>query len=290
LEAGTITIILQLVFLEGILSIDNAAVLGAMVLHLPTDEPIPWPRWMHIPGFIRHRFHMQRSSALKVGLLGAYAGRALMLLLAGTIITVQWVRVLGAVYLLYLGIEHLGGRYREQEIEHEIGIAVRRLGGFWSTVGATILADLAFSVDNVIAAVALSSELWVVLLGVAIGMVIMRFAATLFSRAIAWEPALETGAYLLLITIGVELLVKEYLHVHIGEQEQFLISISILILTVLFARVRLLRKLLIVARPVLMLAAGLTWALEYAKGVLLSPLRRRSLPRSDVREHLDRGI
>lgn len=41
----TVLIVLQLIFLEGILSIDNAAVLGAMVAPLPDDQPIPWPRW-----------------------------------------------------------------------------------------------------------------------------------------------------------------------------------------------------------------------------------------------------
>jgi len=39
-----ILIILQLIVLEGLLSIDNAAVLGAMVVNLPSDQEIPWPK------------------------------------------------------------------------------------------------------------------------------------------------------------------------------------------------------------------------------------------------------
>ena len=38
-----IAIVLQLIFLEGILSIDNAAVLGLLVPPLPDDKGIPWP-------------------------------------------------------------------------------------------------------------------------------------------------------------------------------------------------------------------------------------------------------
>mgnify|MGYP000372923658 CR=1 FL=1 len=38
-----IQIVVLLTFLEGILSIDNAAVLGAMVAHLPRDKAIPEP-------------------------------------------------------------------------------------------------------------------------------------------------------------------------------------------------------------------------------------------------------
>jgi hypothetical protein len=44
MDWSIVAIILQLIFLEGILSIDNAAVLGAMVTHLPDDRAIIWPR------------------------------------------------------------------------------------------------------------------------------------------------------------------------------------------------------------------------------------------------------
>jgi tellurite resistance protein TerC len=278
LDINVVTIIVQLVFLEGILSIDNAAVLGAMVLHLPDDQPIPWPRWLNVFNRWSGRMGMQRDSALKVGLVGAYAGRALMLVLAGTIIHVQWVRILGAIYLLYLGIDHIGQIYRDQQAAKG-GLHIAVVGNsFWVTVGTTILADLAFSIDNVIAAVALSDQLWVVLVGVAIGMVIMRFAAGLFSRAIAWEPTLETGAYLLLLAIGTELLLKEYFDVHIGEFTQFAISVSILALTVIVARLPLLRRVLIIFRPVMALFAAIQWSVEQIKNLLTMPFRRRSLP------------
>ena len=274
MEVTTLTILIQLIFLEGILSIDNAAVLGAMVLHLPDDKPIPWPTWVPWGKRWSGRMGSQREAALRVGLLGAYAGRALMLVLAGTIIHIQWVRVLGAAYLLYLGISHVGGLYRGSHSSSFESRAIVRGNGFWTTVGATILADLAFSIDNVIAAVALSDQLWVVLLGVAIGMVIMRFAAGLFSRAIAWEPALETGAYLLLLAIGAELLLKEYAHIHIEEVLQFSISASILILTVLFARFPMLRGALIIFRPVIALFAALQWIVGQTTVLLLIPFRR----------------
>ena len=41
---GAISVVVQLIFLEGILSIDNAAVLGAMVSVLPDNKPVPFPR------------------------------------------------------------------------------------------------------------------------------------------------------------------------------------------------------------------------------------------------------
>ena len=42
-------IIIQLIFLEGILSIDNAAVLGALVAPLPTTLRVPWPHYPDRP-------------------------------------------------------------------------------------------------------------------------------------------------------------------------------------------------------------------------------------------------
>ena len=64
------------------------------------------------------------------------------------------------------------------------------------------LADLVFSLDNVVAAVSLSKDLWVVMLGVAIGILTMRFAAGLFARAVLKEPVLKYAAYLLVFPHG----------------------------------------------------------------------------------------
>ncbi len=44
MNVALVTVIAQLVFLESVLSLDNAAVLGAMIVALPDDEPVPWPR------------------------------------------------------------------------------------------------------------------------------------------------------------------------------------------------------------------------------------------------------
>ena len=48
MDWSIVVIILQLIVLEGLLSIDNAAVLGAMVIHLPEDKPIEWPKALKI--------------------------------------------------------------------------------------------------------------------------------------------------------------------------------------------------------------------------------------------------
>jgi tellurite resistance protein TerC len=237
LDYSFLTIIIQLIFLECILSIDNAAVMGAMVAHLPGDQPTPWPaRLRGVSGWIDRLLGPQRDAALKVGLFGAYAGRILMLVLASVIVELTWMQVLGALYLLYLGISHFVEHYQAERVK--AGHVVSRQKGFWSVVLALNLADMAFSLDNVVAAVALSNHLWVVIAGVGIGIVIIRFGAGIFARLMGWEPALEHAAYLLLIAIGGELLLEQWLHIEINDLVKFAISMSILALTVLVARAR----------------------------------------------------
>jgi tellurite resistance protein TerC len=274
IDLASVTIIIQLVFLESILSIDNAAVLGAMVAHLPNDRPTPWPRLLK-PIFSRLDpiLGSQREAALKVGLLGAYGGRALMLVLASIIIELPWVHALGALYLLYLGISHFGERHRRGQEDAEEHLSTQQRGGFWSVVLAIELADLAFSVDNVVAAVALSRDLWVVLLGVGIGILAMRFAATLFTKMITWEPELESGAYLLLLFIGGKFLLESWFDLHIDEYIQFGISLGILALTIIFARVRSLHKLLLLFRPITALFAIIQSAVRLLIRAVTAPIR-----------------
>src|SRR5689334_6540164 len=104
-----IAIVLQLIFLEGILSIDNAAVLGALVTPLPSNVEIPWPKFLQKVGkFLNPFLGMQRAAALRVGLLGAYLGRGLMLFMASFLIHNSWLRLVGAAYLIRLAFDELG--------------------------------------------------------------------------------------------------------------------------------------------------------------------------------------
>lgn len=275
MDIALFTIVAQLIFLEGILSIDNAAVLGAMVAHLPNDKPIPWPkRLQFLHGWGDRVLGNQRDAALKVGLLGAYVGRGLMLVLAGWIVQYPWLRVAGAAYLIYLAVHHFGQRYHPHTDNHESGPTRLIQGGFWATVGALELADLAFSIDNVIAAVALSDKLWIVMLGVAIGIVLMRFAATIFSRLISWEPAFETSAFLLLLAIGGQLLLHQFAHITFSEVQQFGISISILVGTIVIARSPIRNAVVSIVKPFRWTCYIIATAIDWILHQLMRPFHK----------------
>ena len=241
MDVGVLLIVLQLIYLEGILSIDNAAVLGAMVSALPKDETIPWPPALR---FLQHPVHRllggQRLAALKVGLLGAYIGRGSMLFIASWVVQNRWLLLLGGLYLIKLAADHLGDigpRSPEQDVEHVAGDTLRRgARSFWNVVVAVELADLAFSLDNVVAAVALSREMWVVFTGVALGIVTMRFAAGIFVWMIQRYPILEAAAYLLVLNIGLELLLEDLWHIKLDDVQKFVVSAGTLVLTLAYGR------------------------------------------------------
>lgn len=238
---GIITIIIQLIFLEGILSIDNAAVLGAMVSVLPNDKPVPYPKLLTFLKAPTNRFFgMQQSAALKVGLLGAYVGRGLMLVMATWVLANPLLKVLGAVYLIKLAFENLGKTGGSEDFTVETPGFGHKATNFWLVVLNVELADLAFSLDNVVAAVALANQLWVIMIGVALGIITMRFAATAFTWLIQREPILEQAAYIIVLNIGAELLLAEFYGIEIAAWQKFLISAATLILCILYAHVQVL--------------------------------------------------
>jgi tellurite resistance protein TerC len=240
--------VLQLVFLEGILSIDNAAVLGAMVTPLSNQLPVPWPKALIPLGNILNPIlGSQRMAALKVGLLGAYLGRGTMLFLASLVIQNPWIKIIGAFYLIRLSFESLGKNPDAADTEQEGNTRRVKLLGFWLTVLNVEIMDLIFSVDNVVAAVALSKELWVVLVGVAIGIITMRFAAGAFSYLIEREPILREAAFILIFNIAIELLLEDLAGMIIPAEVKFGISVLTLVLAFAYAHLKFLR----VFKPVL---------------------------------------
>jgi tellurite resistance protein TerC len=241
MDYSILIIILQLIFLEGLLSIDNAAVLGTLVAKLPKDQPVPWPARLRKFGDSLHgALGNQRTAALRVGILGAYIGRGLMLLAANFIIRNPWLNVVGALYLIHLAFENLGMANEEGD---EDEIRAMKQETFWSVVISVELADLAFSLDNVVAAVALSDKIWVVMVGVFIGILAMRFAAGWFSVLVEKEPILKPAAYILILAIAIELLVQHFLGIKITDLMRFGITVSIIMFSLAYAHFKPLQKL-----------------------------------------------
>ena len=180
----SLTIILTLVVLEGLLSADNALVMAVLVRPLP-----------------KH----QQKRALMYGIVGAFAFRFLMLLTAVWIIKLWYLRGAGAAYLAYLTGQHFRHRIAGKKVGFEAKPA-----GFWMTVLIVNLADCAFAIDSVLVAVGLSDDLLIIFIGVALGIIAIRVAAGGFIKVLDRYPALEDVAYLLVGWISVKLFIESY--------------------------------------------------------------------------------
>jgi YkoY family integral membrane protein len=188
-----------LVLLEGVLSIDNALVLGLLAGKLP---------------------RRLQGKALTYGLVGAFAFRLIAIATAQYLLHWDWVKLLGGGYLVYVAIKHFFlGEKKEPHEEANPQEPVEQNAPFWPTVVAIELTDIAFAVDSILAAIALVGpppvgahpsalhpKLWVVVTGGMLGVLLMRIAAVLFIRLLERFPRFETSAYLLVLVIGLKLL------------------------------------------------------------------------------------
>lgn len=175
-----------LVFLEGILSIDNALVLALLAKPLPKDL---------------------QKKALTYGLVGAIVFRLLALGMTTYLMRWTWVKWVGGFYLLYVGLKHFWDKRAAKSQDDAHSDKPKKTVGFWKTVLIIELTDIAFAVDSILAAVALSNKFWVVFTGGFLGVVLMRFAANVFIVLLDRFPRMEVTAYLLMTLIGVKLLV-----------------------------------------------------------------------------------
>ncbi len=190
-----IIIILNLILIESLLSIDNAAVLATMVMDLPKE---------------------QRSKALRYGIFGAYFFRGLCLIFVSYIIQLSWLKALGGLYLIWLAVKYFISKATPKEEDDVLNKKEKKLyqrfstkiGPFWSTVIMVEIMDLAFSIDNVFAAVAYTDKLYLIIIGVFIGILTMRFVAQGFVKIMEKFPFLEMSAFLVIFVLGVKLMLS----------------------------------------------------------------------------------
>ena len=210
-----------LVLLEGLLSADNALVLALMILGLPRRD---------------------QKKALRYGLVGAFAFRTLATLLATHLIRIEWVKLLGGLYLLYLSHQHFfrsgsaDERATPKPAQPWLG-----LSAVWGTVVKVELVNIAFSVDSILVAVAMSSKTWVVLSGGLLGIIAIRVVIGQLLAIVRKYPAIVDGAFIIIAWVGVKLLV-EYLKaagvidLHINKWFSFALIVAIFVASYLYAR------------------------------------------------------
>lgn len=182
-------LILSLVVIEGLLSADNALVLAVLVKHLPEK---------------------QRKKALLYGMVGAYVFRFIFIGIGVYLVKFWFIKLIGALYLAWICISHFIKKQEDDEAKefNKASLLVRLFGTFWATVIMVELMDIAFSVDSILAAFAVSNEVWVLFIGGMLGILMMRTIAGVFVKLIDRIPELETTAFILIGIIALKMLLS----------------------------------------------------------------------------------
>ncbi|WP_341879192.1 hypothetical protein [Synechococcus sp. UW140] len=204
-----------LVGLEVVLSADNAIALAAIAKGLKSQN--------------------QQKQALNLGLVFALFFRISLILVSRWVLGFKPLMAAGAAYLLWLCADHFINNSSQVELpEPELldskslenksideslnifanVISADNLFGFDRKLAGTAisiaLTDLAFSLDSVAAAVAVSDKLWLVITGGIIGVVALRLSSNLFIELLNNYPRLEAAGYIAVGLVGIQLLVRVF--------------------------------------------------------------------------------
>ena len=180
-------ILLVLVLLEAVLSADNAIALAAIAKSV--DDP------------------QSQRQALNIGLVGAYVLRIALIFAATWVVQYWQFELLGALYLLWLVFNYFFAPDEDEE-EDERSLGFKSV---WQVIPTIAITDLAFSLDSVTSAIAITEETWLIVAGGTIGIVILRFLAGLFIRWLKEYTHLEDAGFITVGFVGVRLLLKVWL-------------------------------------------------------------------------------
>ncbi|PSO55195.1 MAG: hypothetical protein BRC47_12735 [Cyanobacteria bacterium QS_7_48_42] len=176
-------LLLVIVILEAVLSADNAIALAAIAQGLEGTQ-------------------LQRR-ALNFGLVAAYVLRIALIFTASWVVQFWQFQVLGAAYLLWLVFKYFSSE-QDEENKHQ----GTRFTSFWQAIPVIAFTDLAFSLDSVTTAIAISEQTWLIITGGTIGVIALRFLAGLFIRWLKEFVHLEDAGYITVGLVGVRLLLR----------------------------------------------------------------------------------
>ncbi len=179
----TLLLLVVLVALEGVLSADNAIALASLAQGLEDTR--------------------LEQRALTVGLVFAFMLRVGLILGAGWVNRFWQFQVMGSAYLLWLSLRYFTAKNQPAAPVHG-----PRFASLWQAIPLIAVTDLAFSLDSVTTALAVSQETWLVIVGGLIGVIALRFLAGLFVRWLEEFSHLQDAGYCTVTLVGLRLMLR----------------------------------------------------------------------------------
>jgi len=184
-----LTLLPILISLEILLSADNAVALASLTKSLKNST--------------------DRTNALNIGITISLIFRILLILLSSFLLKFLFIRIFAGLYLIYLFISNvtLKNNKKETSLNDEISSTNKKYD-FLKVVALLSITDLAFSIDSITTAVAISDQYILIVIGALIGVIALRFTSEIFLRLLEYFIRLEMAGYIAILIIGVKLILN----------------------------------------------------------------------------------
>jgi len=194
--------LISLIALEIILGIDNIIFISILADKLPESQRSKLRFWgLGLAMLIRLLLLALISWILKLD-------QTLFTVINTPISGKGMILMSGGLFLIYKSTKEI---YLKAEIEHEDKPSTKKSGSFGRLLSEVILLDLVFSIDSIITAVGMVTELWIMYVAVITTVIIMLIASKPISKFIHKHSSFKILALCFLMMIGVAL-IAEGLH------------------------------------------------------------------------------
>lgn len=177
-----------LISLELLLSADNAVALASLTKSLDKPE--------------------DRTKALNIGITISLVLRILLILLSGFLLKYLLVRIFAGTYLIYLFFSNILFNRSNNMLNNDSNNSVKSRLKFARVVALLSITDLAFSIDSITTAVAISDQYILIIIGAIIGVLALRFTSEIFLRLLEFFVRLEMAGYIAILIIGIKLILN----------------------------------------------------------------------------------
>ena len=184
-----LTLLPILISLEILLSADNAIALASLTKSLKNST--------------------DRTNALNIGITISLIFRILLILLSSFLLKFLFIRIFAGLYLIYLFFSNviLKNKKIDTTIADDLSIRNKNFD-FFKVVALLSITDLAFSIDSITTAVAISDQYILIVIGALIGVIALRFTSEIFLRLLKYFIRLEMAGYIAILIIGLKLILN----------------------------------------------------------------------------------